>query len=221
MDLGRIQPSPRYVGAMNGLFYVVCLISLMRFKCVENCSDCCIYREYYPDKSYGKIGVLIMPSEKERIERLAKSLGKAVTILPRIGVGSEYKNGQKAGPAKIIAYQLMGVKENGDLCPFLDVDSEERSPHGGYKCMIYANRPLACRAYPVIEASKEVKLDSKCQFCKSCSGSVEGIQNEIEALTSIQQMMHFDEKDVWRYATGVCNEEDKDLVRKGWVLETH
>jgi Fe-S-cluster containining protein len=193
----------------------------MQFKCVEGCSDCCIYREYYPDKSYGKIGVLILQSEKERIEQLAKSLGKTIKILPRIGVGTEKRNREDVKPKRVIAYQLMGVRNDGDLCPFLDVDSNERSPHGGYKCMIYENRPLACRAYPVIESSKEVKLDGKCQFCKSCSGNVEGLQNEIEALASIQQAVRSDEKDVWRYATGVGNEEDKDMVRKGWILETH
>lgn len=183
----------------------------MQFKCVEGCSDCCIYREYYPNKSYGKVGVLILPSEKERIEKLAKKMGKDVTILPRIGVGSEYKNGKKIRPEKIIAYQLMGIQDDGNLCPFLDVDSDKRSPHGGYKCMTYENRPLACRAYPVIEFGK-VRLDQKCQFCKYHSGNVEGIQNEIESLTSIQQAMSSDEKDVWRYATGIGSEEDRDII---------
>ena len=97
-------------------------------------------------------------------------------------------------------------------------DSDERSPHGGYRCAIYENRPLACRAYPVIESRKEIKLDDKCQFCKSCSGSIEGIQDEIEALTNIQQIVRSDEEDIWRYATGVCEEKDKDFVRVGWIL---
>ncbi|MFQ5969212.1 MAG: YkgJ family cysteine cluster protein [Nitrososphaerales archaeon] len=191
----------------------------MQFKCVQGCSDCCIYREYYPDRSYGKIGVLILPSEKERIEQLAKSLDKTITILPRIGVGSEYRNEEKVGPKRVIAYQLMGVRKDGNLCPFLDVDSEQRSPHGGYRCLIYENRPLACRAYPVIEATKEVKLDGKCQFCKSCSGSVEGLHDEIEALIGIKHAVRSDEKDVWRYATGVCEEKDKHLTHKDWILE--
>ncbi len=191
----------------------------MQFKCIENCSDCCIYREYYPEKRYGKVGVLLMPSEKENVERLAKDLKKRVTVLPRIGVGSVHRDGKKVGPERIIAYQLMGVNEDGDLCPFLDVTGKERSPHGGYKCMIYEERPLACRAYPVIEFGKDVKLDGKCQFCKSCAGKVENVQREIEALAKIQELMHFDEKDVWRYATGIGNEDDMDEVEKGWILE--
>ncbi|MGH9879661.1 MAG: YkgJ family cysteine cluster protein, partial [Nitrososphaerales archaeon] len=92
--------------------------------------------------------------------------------------------------------------------------------HGGYKCKIYEERPLACRAYPVIDTSN-VKLDAKCQFCKSCSGNVENVQQEIEALAKIQQLMHFDENDVWRYATGVGNKEDMDIVQKGWILEDY
>lgn len=161
-----------------------------------------------------------MPSEKERIEKIAERLGITINMLPRIGVGSVYKNGRKVGPKKIIAYQLMGVKNNGDLCPFLDIESDKRSPHGGYKCMIYESRPLACRAYPVIDTG-EIKLDGKCQFCKSCSKSVEGVEGEIEALVSIRQEMSSNENDVWRYATGVGNQDDKIVIRKGWFLEIH
>ncbi len=43
----------------------------MEFRCVEECSQCCIEREYYPTKQFGKIGVLILPVEKEQIEKLA------------------------------------------------------------------------------------------------------------------------------------------------------
>ncbi|MFQ5940234.1 MAG: YkgJ family cysteine cluster protein [Nitrososphaerales archaeon] len=192
----------------------------MRFKCVQGCSDCCIYREYYPNKSYGKIGVLILTSEKKRIEKLARKLGKMIAILPRIGIGTENRNGEKVGPKRIIAYQLMGVKKDGNLCPFLEVEGDERSPHGGFRCMIYESRPIACRAYPVIESREQVKLDTKCQFCKSSSGTIEGLQDEIEALTSIHRLVRSDGNDVWRYATGVCNKEDIDIVRKGWVLQT-
>ncbi len=160
-----------------------------------------------------------MPAEKEKIERLANDLNIRVKILPRIGVGSIYQDGKKVGPRHVIAYQLVGVKSNGDLCPFLDVTGSERSPHNSYRCMIYDQRPLACRAYPVVEFGKNVKLDGKCQFCRSCSDSVESVQQEIEALAKIQQMMHFDENDVWRYATGVGDEKDMDEVQEGWFLE--
>ena len=41
----------------------------MEFRCIEECSDCCVQREYYPNKQFGKIGVLILPDEKEKIEK--------------------------------------------------------------------------------------------------------------------------------------------------------
>ena len=44
----------------------------MEFRCVEECSDCCVQREYYPTKQFGKIGVLILPNEKEKIEKFPK-----------------------------------------------------------------------------------------------------------------------------------------------------
>ena len=58
----------------------------MEFRCVDECSDCCVEREYYPTKQFGKIGVLILPEEKDRIEKLAKSKEIKIIILPRIGV---------------------------------------------------------------------------------------------------------------------------------------
>ena len=39
----------------------------MEFRCIEECSQCCIEREYYPTKQFGKIGVLILPEENPTI----------------------------------------------------------------------------------------------------------------------------------------------------------
>ena len=133
----------------------------MEFRCIEECSQCCIEREYYPSKKFGKIGVLILPEEKERIEKLAKVNGSEIKILPRIGI-SEDRN---SIPTKILAYQLMGIEENGNTCPFLDTDSGNKSPHGGFPCKIYKDRPLACMTYPLIE-SDPITFDEKCKFCK-------------------------------------------------------
>ena len=120
----------------------------MDFSCIENCSKCCIEREYYPSKKFGKIGVLILPDEKQKIESLAVKHGIEITILPRIGVSNQ----ETDMPEQIIAYQLMGTESDGNTCPFLDTESNERSPHGGYKCKIYKDRPLACKAFPLIES---------------------------------------------------------------------
>ena len=104
----------------------------MDFQCIEECSQCCIEREYFPSKKYGKIGVLILPNEKEEIEKLAKKEKIKITILPRIGISNNTKSVDK-----ILAYQMMGREENGNTCPFLDTKSGKKSPHGGHSCRIY------------------------------------------------------------------------------------
>ena len=184
------------------------------FRCVKDCSDCCINREYYPSKRFGKVGVLILPEEKERIEKFAEKKGLKILILPRIGISdSEYKK-----PEKIIAYQMMGIEKNGNTCPFLDTESKKRSPHGGYTCKIYENRPLACKAYPVIE-SEPITLDQKCKFCKEHGSATENLNLELESLVQIKKKMSFDSKVIWRYATGIGEEKDEKLIESGWILD--
>src|SRR5215217_6413753 len=174
-----------------------------KFSCVQGCSDCCIYREYYPSVEYGKIGVLVLPEEKAAIERLANDMGIRL---------------------RIIAYQMMGKNEDGNLCPFLDVESDERSAHGGFKCKIYSDRPLACRAYPLIDiVNKTATFDSHCQFCKKFStrkANSEGLQREIEALAKIRASVTADDDDnvsIWRYATATGG--SNGLLSEGWILE--
>jgi Fe-S-cluster containining protein len=190
-----------------------------KFSCVQGCSDCCIYREYYPSVEYGKIGVLVLPEEKAAIERLAKNKDIRVRVMPRLAVG-------KDSPDKIIAYQMMGKNEDGNLCPFLDVESNEGSAHGGFKCKIYSERPLACRAYPLIDiVNKTARFDPHCQFCKKFSttnASCEGLQQEIEALAKIRATVTADNDDdddvsIWRYATATGR--SNGLLPEGWILE--
>ena len=187
-----------------------------KFCCVQGCSDCCIFREYYPSVEYGKIGVLLLPEEKASVERLAKNLRTKVRIIPRLAVG-------KNSPERIIAYQMMGKNEDGDLCPFLEVESKERSPHGGFKCKIYSDRPLACRAYPVIDVlGNTARFDPHCQFCKKFSTSKarsEGLQRETEALAKIRANVTANDDDIsiWRYATATG--KSNGLQPEGWILE--
>ena len=194
---------------------------LRKFNCIEACSDCCIYREYYPSIEYGKVGVLILPKERSKIKDQIKITGIEVKILPRLGIG---KNRKGDGPKRILAYQMMGKNADGNLCPFLEIDSPQKSPHGGFKCKIYEKRPLACHAYPVLqENDKTVKLDGKCQFCQKFSSPYDKntLRDEIEALTKIKAEFFVDEKiEVWRYATAVGDENIKHkLLPEGWVLQ--
>ncbi len=184
---------------------------IRKFECVRDCSECCIKREYYPSKRFGKIGVLILPGEKNRIEKMAGDRKIKVTILPRIGLS----DAGAAGPEKILAYQMMGRQQNGDVCPFLDTDSPKRSPHNGFTCMIYNERPLACRAYPVIE-SDPLELDSKCTFCRECGSAGSNLDSEIAAISEIKAKMQADGQ-VWRYATGTGEAEDRRIIQTGWI----
>jgi uncharacterized protein len=203
---------------------------LKKFSCIEGCSDCCVYREYYPSIEYGKIGVLILPEEKPKVEAIAAKTDTSVKIIPRLGLGKGKKRSRE--PKKIVAYQMMGKSLNGDLCPFLDIKSSQRSPHGGFKCKIYEERPLACRAYPVIEENSinSVQLDRKCTFCckhstttttTTTTADKNGLQREIEALSKIKAGVCVNEKTtVWRYATAIGDEENRTkLLPEGWVLQ--
>jgi len=186
----------------------------VEFGCIDECSQCCIEREYYPSKKFGKIGVLILPEEKERIERLAIKNRIEIKILPRIGISEK----SDLGPTKILAYQLMGFEKNGNTCPFLDTNSGEKSPHGGFPCKIYNERPLACNAYPLIE-SDPITLDQKCKFCKEGNNADSNLNSEIEALLKIKENMITDASFIWRYATNVGELEDKEEMETGWILE--
>lgn len=159
------------------------------------------------------MGVLIMPEEKERIESLAEKNNIKVTFLPRIGTSKT----PAVEPDVILAYQMMGKDPDGNTCPFLDTQSGKRSPHGGFPCKIYNDRPLACRAYPVIESSP-ITLDSKCKFCESCGTATGNVNSEIESLIQIKEKMKTDAPYIWRYATGVGELKHKELIQTGWFL---
>lgn len=184
----------------------------MDFSCVEGCSKCCIEREYYPSIKFGKVGVLILPDEKQKIELLARKYSIPIKILPRIGVSEKDRK-----PDKILAYQLMGKDQDGNTCPFLDTEGDKRSPHGGYNCKIYENRPLACRAYPLI-GSNPTLLDPKCKFCETCSSPDGNLDSEMESLSIIKAKMVTDSALIWRYATGIGKPDHKSEIETGWFL---
>jgi uncharacterized protein len=194
---------------------------LSEFHCLEGCSDCCINRQYYPSVDYGKIGVLLLPEEKKEMENLAETYKIKISILPRLGIGTNEKSN---GPSQVIACQLMGTSINGDYCPFLDIKSSNRSPHGGFNCMIYNKRPLSCRAYPAIKENKsDVELDCNCKFSRQYSNQTRKnlLENELSALTRISNNFEkFADQTIWRYATHVGEEPFmKLLLPRGWYLQ--
>jgi Fe-S-cluster containining protein len=186
----------------------------MEFRCIQDCSQCCIEREYYPSKKFGKIGVLIMPEEKEKIEQLAQVNKLKIKILPRIGISVQ----KDSSSIEILAYQMMGIETNGNTCPFLDITSSKKSPHGGFPCKIYEDRPLACQTYPLIGIDP-ISLDQKCAFCKEHKTADKNLDSEIESLLKIKTRMNTNASFVWRYATGIGEEKDKPQFETGWILE--
>ena len=188
------------------------LQDLLQFECVKECAQCCIERRYYPEKRFGKIGVIILDSEKKEIEDLAQIHNTEIKILPRIGVSDDINE-----TPKVLAYQLMGKDENGDLCPFLDIN--KRSPHGGFACKIYEDRPLACHAYPLINTNP-IELDQDCKFCKECGSADTNLDSEMESLVKIRSEMQTAAPYIWRFATGIGEDKDKKYFEYGWILES-
>ena len=188
----------------------------MEFHCVSGCSDCCINREYYPDRRFGKVGVLLLPQERGRMMRLASELGIELRILPRVGVSGR----GRTGPSRIIAYQMMGRDANGDTCPFLgDEGGGPKSPHGGRLCRVYGQRPLACAAYP-LSGRDPVLLDQKCRFCRECCDTADGnLESETRALLAIERTVGSDAPLVWRFATETGEEADRKYFESGWMRD--
>ena len=176
-------------------------------------SNAAIEREYYPNKKFGKIGVLILDEEKQKIEKLAKIHKLNVKILPRIAISTN-----KDSPKKTIAWQMMGIEEDGNTCPFLDTNNPEKSPHGGHLCKIYKDRPLACSAYPLIE-SNPITLDQKCKFCKEHKTADQNLNSELESLLKIKEKMNVPHQTIWRFATEIGEQKDRHEFESGWILE--
>jgi Fe-S-cluster containining protein len=86
----------------------------------RTCGECC-------RQLFGKrFGAAIAGWEKARLEQLAKRLGVTVDFFPLT----------KSLTGQVTTWQFSDAK-----CPFLNV-------HSG--CMIYKDRPLLCRAYPLM-----------------------------------------------------------------------
>ena len=100
-------------------------------KCVEDCAVCCedVWRTV-ADKYVN--GLMLLPWEAKKLEKLAKKLGLKVDIKPQMGFGT--KGRSRPRPKIIGTYQLANRR-----CPFLRKK----------KCRIYSQRPLVCKSYPI------------------------------------------------------------------------
>jgi len=155
-------------------------------------------------------------------------------VLPARGVGPK----GAAGPEVIISYWLMGRNEDGDTCPFLSTPAENRrTSDGTLKCLIYDERPLQCRAYPVhmmytdrIAGEKMAVLDQGCQWVMEevMKGEarvehpfrIDLIKNlDYGSLVRLQSGNKFDkDRTLWAHPTGTYGRNEKpDVVLEDWV----
>lgn len=237
-------------------------LSAVRFNCKPGCNHCCTWMDYpskpntirlngetgKEEKTYdyflGKQGVELQAHEVWRIRRLAKKLSNRVDddgrkieyrILPHTGISGI---GAK-GPDTIKTHQLMGRTVDGDICPFLSTDKEnKRSPTEALACLIYEDRPLVCRGFPVkaVYQTKGGKrafdLSTACPFIvdRILKGDAWLLNHttlnnicsvDLDSIVKIQTNKAVDQTTttLWRYATGIYNQKDSDKNKGyvGWV----
>ena len=51
------------------------------------------------------------------------------------------------------------------------------------------------------------------------SNQDENLNEEIESLTKIKKSMNVNDDFIWRFATGIGEQEDREVLEEGWILE--
>ena len=72
--------------------------------------------------------------------------------------------------------------------------------------------------------SDPITLDQKCKFCKEYKTADKNLNSETESLLKIKTKACNTNAPVyvWRYATGIGEEEDHDhIIKTGWILEDY
>jgi Fe-S-cluster containining protein len=235
----------------------------LSFRCLGGCNTCCVVRGYLPvnsirdsksgkrtpigPRAMGKEGMVEIEAWKlPRMIKLSRKLGIRLDeqgkpirydFLPAKGVSLR---GAKA-PESVISHWLMGRKEDGSVCPFLSTPAENlRTAGGTLKCLIYEERPLPCRAYPLhavytweTTGAKMASLDHGCGWVvdQTARGQqrvsqpfpldvVKGLDYGSFARLQSLTKGRFDtsKTTLWERATGVYGKDEKpgDAI-EGWV----
>ncbi len=133
----------------------------MKFKC-SGCATCCKtlgQGEEKKSKQDGFVRILdakglpLFCWEHEKLKKLAAEKGLKADFRPSAVIFD------KAGKAFIISYVL-----KGPLCPFLKDN----------KCIIYEDRPLRCRAYPLEANTSGSKTQWSTHICPELAGKTRG-----------------------------------------------
>ena len=234
----------------------------LQFRCVSRCTVCCVIRDYprisaIRDQAtgrpipidpvmLGKEGMVEVEDwELPKLTKLARKLrsrmdesGKPIkyTFLPARGMSRR----GASGPETVLSYWLMGRNDDGDMCPFLSTPEEnQRTEDGTLKCLIYEERPLQCRAYPVhayftdrLTGEKVVQLDEGCQWVMEKemqrdarvvgtipANSIRGL--DYGSFARLRTGRKLDPRSMiqWAFPTGVYGEGEKpEHPLKGWVV---
>jgi len=95
-------------------------------------------RNLVTESPYGLVGMFLMPGERRLFPK--------TNIRPYLAVGMN-------GPDKNIAYQYAEM-----VCPHITEDN---------RCKIYDQRPMTCRAYPLIEDARGIGLCGDCKWVQT------------------------------------------------------
>jgi len=101
-----------------------------KFSC-QKCGKCC-----NKDPVKDRFGLILFDFEKKQIEKIAKEHNVELNIKPHLSITD--KNSKKE---IVILYNF-----EADKCPFYKQD-----------CLIYDDRPIVCRAFPVMTAGTHSK----------------------------------------------------------------
>jgi Fe-S-cluster containining protein len=173
------------------------------FACLK-CGICC--RSLKTKQNPFSLGLFLFPKEAELLNQLGEARNVKLTIFPQQGVTTKRETDVKK-PEKVFSYQLADP-----ICPFLDGETN--------KCAIYDQRPVACRAFPVLTPSPLV-LIPECAWVKNNVPSLrpyvpmpwagEGLDDEIRnasRITNWNLKWLKDAREVWVF----------DLQTKRWIL---
>ena len=61
--------------------------------------------------------------------------------------------------------------------------------------------------------------DSKCKFCQEYGSTDKNLNSELESLVKIKNAMNTDSTVIWRFATGIGEDSDKENIELGWFRE--
>lgn len=185
------------------------------FHCISGCNHCCMARGYLVEhKDMGVHGLPLQPHEIHRIRKLLRKHKVKGSIIPAYGTSE--KDGDY--PTIVIAYQLLSNDEEGNNCPFLS-DGVKEPRH----CIIYGDRPLSCKAYPLKPYNGKYNgytIDENCKWVGSkipifAKGAIRNLDYQAVYTLGVENNYIPERHIMWFHATGISKSGDPP-AKYGW-----